>query len=82
MTHSQHLLSIQNTNILPQPVVGTAILETIPDSSNRFGWRIKTLFSEFNTAAWLVNNGVFTPNSTLTPPPAKRDLGEGYRIRM
>ena len=28
MTHSQHLLSIQNTNILPQPVVGTAILET------------------------------------------------------
>lgn len=64
------------------PVVGTAILETIPDSENSFGWRIKTLFSEFNTAAWLVNNGVFTPNSTLTPPPAKRDLGEGMRIRM
>jgi len=64
------------------PVVGTAILETIPDSENSYGWRIKTLFSEFNTAAWLVNNGVFTPNSTLTPPPAKRDLGMGMRIRM
>jgi hypothetical protein len=78
----QYLPSLQTTNIISQPVVGTAILETIPDSSNRFGWRIKTLFSEFNTAAWLVNNGVFTPNSTLTPPPAKRDLGMGYRIRM
>jgi hypothetical protein len=64
------------------PVVGTAILETIPDSENSYGWRIKTLFSEFNTAAWLVNNGVFTPNSTLTPPPAKRDLGMGWRVRM
>jgi len=64
------------------PVVGTAILETIPDSENSFGWRIKTLFSEFNTAAWLVNNGVFTPNSTLTPPPAKRDLGMSMRLRM
>lgn len=64
------------------PVVGTAILETVPDSENKFGWRIKTLFSEFNTAAWLVNNGVFTPNSTLTPPPAKRDLGESMRLRM
>jgi len=53
------------------PVIGTAILETIPDEENSFGWRIKTLFSEFNTAAWLVNNGVFTPNSTLTPPPAE-----------
>ena len=51
------------TNCLLQPVVGTAILETIPDSENKFGWRIKTLFSEFNTAAWLVNNGVFTPTA-------------------
>lgn len=67
-----------------QPVVGTAVLETIPDDENSFGWRIKTLYSEFNSAAWLVNNGVFTPNSTLTPPPAvdKRDIEYSLRLNM
>lgn len=70
-------------HLLLQPVVGIAVLETIPDEGNSFGWRIKTLYSEFNSAAWLVNNGVFTPNSTLTPPPAdKRDLGYSMRLNM
>lgn len=62
-----------------QPVVGIAVLETeLAESNNPLGYkyRIHTLYSEFNTAAWLVNNGVFTPgpNVTVTPVPAKRDI--------
>ncbi|EGP86359.1 unnamed protein product [Zymoseptoria tritici ST99CH_1A5] len=51
------------------PVVGNAIMETVPDTNNSYGFRIKVLYSEFNSAAWLVNNGVFTPT-----PIAKRDV--------
>jgi hypothetical protein len=75
-----------------QPVVGLAVLETIPASDNQYGFRVKNLFSEFNAAAWLVNNGVFKPNGTVSPvgvapvllsatsKPAKRDL-EGNDLR-
>lgn len=51
----------QKTEANDIPVVGLAILETVPDANNSFGFRVKTLFSEFNAAAWLVNLGVFTP---------------------
>jgi hypothetical protein len=67
--------------LLPlQPVVGNGILVTVPDSENSYGFRVKELYSEFNAAAWLVNNGVFTPSAVTTsnppiatPGPAKRD---------
>jgi hypothetical protein len=45
-------------------------METVPDKDNSYGFRIKVLYSEFNAAAWLVNNGVFTP----TPIANKRDV--------
>jgi hypothetical protein len=44
-------------------------METVPDADNSYGFRIKVLYSEFNAAAWLVNNGVFTPT-----PVVKRDV--------
>lgn len=57
--------------ITSQPAPGIAILHTIPATDNEYGFRIETLYSEFNAAAWLVNLGVFTP----APPAAnKRDL--------
>lgn len=62
-----------------QPVVGNGILVTVPDSNNTYGFRVKELYSEFNAAAWLVNNGVFTPSAVTTSnfpeataPPQKR----------
>ncbi|KAF1818061.1 uncharacterized protein K489DRAFT_298998, partial [Dissoconium aciculare CBS 342.82] len=39
------------------PVVGNAILHTVPDNSNSYGFRIKTLYSEFNAGAWMLNLG-------------------------
>lgn len=51
----------------------------MPDSNNTYGFRVKELYSEFNAAAWLVNNGVFTPSAVTTSnfpeataPPQKR----------
>ena len=42
-------------------MIGNSIVELVPDAENRYGFRIKTLFAEFNAAAWLVNLGVFAP---------------------
>ncbi|KAH9845734.1 hypothetical protein Tdes44962_MAKER01165 [Teratosphaeria destructans] len=68
----------QKTEAAAIPVVGTAILATVPaEAGNTYNYRIKTLYSEFNTAAWLVNNGVFKPAANVTvqmPPPDKRGM--------
>ncbi|EME79071.1 uncharacterized protein MYCFIDRAFT_79801 [Pseudocercospora fijiensis CIRAD86] len=50
------------------PVVGLGVLNTVPDSDNIYGFRVQELWSEFNSAAWLVNNGVFTPSAVTTTP--------------
>jgi hypothetical protein len=83
----------QETEAAAVPVVGVAVLETEPTSMSTgiereraeaggYNYRIHTLWSEFNTAAWLVNNGVFeveagvpvTPPPADTPAPSKRGL--------
>jgi hypothetical protein len=53
-----------------KPVVGIAILHTIPDASNIYGFRVRTLFSEFNAGAWMLNLGSVVPtapNNTTLP---------------
>jgi hypothetical protein len=70
----------QPTEAAAIPVLGVAVLETEPaEEGNPYNYRIHTLHSEFNTAAWLVNLGVFKPAGPVTPVPAgkeKRDDGE------
>lgn len=40
------------------PVVGNVIMETVPsEPGDVHNFRIKTIYSEFNTAAWLINLG-------------------------
>lgn len=64
------------------PVTGVAVLETEPTElstgeeleraqAGGYNYRIHTLWSEFNTAAWLVNNGVFEVEEDVPtiPPP-------------
>ncbi|EMC95033.1 hypothetical protein BAUCODRAFT_72601, partial [Baudoinia panamericana UAMH 10762] len=51
----------QKTEAAMIPLVGNGILDLIPADDNSLGWRVRTLYSEFNTAAWLVNLGVFKP---------------------
>lgn len=42
----------------PQQVTGIVVLETVNSNSS---WLIKTVYSEFNSGAWLVNIGLFEP---------------------
>ena len=48
----------QETEVNDLPVVGNAIIETVKAGlGDKYNFRIKTLFSEFNAAAWLINLG-------------------------
>lgn len=52
---------------------GLVVLETIPaEEGNTYPYRIHTIYSEFNAAAWLVNLGVFVPEGPVTPVPASK----------
>lgn len=62
------------------PVIGVAVLETERTELSKgieleravaggYNYRIHTLWSEFNTAAWLANNGVNVPDAPVTPIP-------------
>jgi len=53
----------------PEPVTGNIVIEATPAAKGSAQpWLIQTVYSEFNSGAWLVNLGVFTPscNSTST----------------
>lgn len=72
----------QETESAAIPVTGTAVLETEPAAwsegveleralAGGYKYRIHTLWSEFNTAAWLVNNGALgiQADVPVIPPP-------------
>jgi hypothetical protein len=42
------------------------------EEGNEYDYRIHTIYSEFNSAAWLVNLGVFVPAGEVTPVPASK----------
>jgi len=44
----------------PEEVTGNIVMETVPAKGG--AWKIKTVYSEFNSGAWLVDLGVFTPS--------------------
>jgi len=64
----------------PEIVTGNIVLvtEKNTDSSSSEPYLIKTVYSEFNSGAWLVNLGVFTPNCSAdgngTGPVGKRSV--------
>ncbi|KAK5710707.1 hypothetical protein LTR15_012863 [Elasticomyces elasticus] len=70
------------------PVIGNGIMSVVPAEANNpsgYRFRIKVLYSEFNAAAWLVNNGIYRPAGpvdyivkTNTTTPVKRSMGELY----
>jgi hypothetical protein len=55
----------------PQQVTGIIVLEVVKNTAKNppQKWLIKTVYSEFNSGAWLVNLGVFTPTQCPFPPP-------------
>ncbi|KAI7356592.1 hypothetical protein KC354_g10349 [Hortaea werneckii] len=60
----------------PEIITGNIVMET-ERAQGAEPWLIKTVYSEFNSGAWLVNLGVFTPNcsangTSLVGPVGKR----------
>lgn len=49
----------------PEPITGNIVLETVRGNGSE-PWLINTVYSEFNSGAWLVNLGVFKPNCSAT----------------
>ena len=46
-------------------------------------WKIQTVYSEFNSGAWLVNLGVFKPdNCTAETQPDVEEGGNGSTAKM
>ncbi|TKA67320.1 hypothetical protein B0A55_09068 [Friedmanniomyces simplex] len=80
----------QKTEAAMIPVIGNGLMYVVPAEANNAAghrFRVKDLYSEFNAAAWLVNNGVYRPagpvdyinqnttaNSTTTTTTIKRSL--------
>ncbi|KAK5120797.1 hypothetical protein LTR85_005864 [Meristemomyces frigidus] len=46
----------------PEIITGNIVMETTRGTNSSEPWLISTVYSEFNSGAWLVNLGVFTPN--------------------
>ncbi|KAK5163930.1 uncharacterized protein LTR77_010325 [Saxophila tyrrhenica] len=63
----------------PEPVTGNIVIEATPNKPRKAKsepWLIQTVYSEFNSGAWLVNLGVFEPTCPAPPPPGvKRSIG-------
>lgn len=63
----------------PEIITGNIVMETERDTSGSEPWLIKTVYSEFNSGAWLVNLGVFNATcdangDSTTGPVGKRGL--------
>lgn len=51
----------------PEEVTGIIVAECEQaPKGNKYPWVIKTVYSEFNSGAWLVDLGVFTPVCNAT----------------
>ncbi|KAK0347340.1 hypothetical protein LTR02_013837 [Friedmanniomyces endolithicus] len=59
------------TTPAPEFVTGIIVLETTAAPGGAQPWLINTVYSEFNSGAWLVDLGTFVPNCTA---PARRLL--------
>jgi len=61
------------TALTPEFVTGIIVLETTQAPAGaEYPWLINTVYSEFNSGAWLVDLGSFTPNCSATT--SKRSL--------
>jgi len=60
----------------PELVTGNIVMETERSTTGSEPWLIKTVYSEFNSGAWLVNLGVFKPNCTASGDNAGGQVGK------
>jgi len=60
----------------PEIITGNIVMEVTRSSSSSEPWLINTVYSEFNSGAWLVNLGVFKPNCTADGNSAAGPVGK------
>jgi hypothetical protein len=60
----------------PETVTGNIVMETQRSGNSSEPWLIKTVYSEFNSGAWLVDLGVFKPNCTANGTSAVGPVGK------
>lgn len=56
-----------------EPVTGIVVMETI-FAGGEESWLIETVYSEFNSGAWLYDLGVFVPSCNSTEAKVRRNL--------
>jgi len=60
----------------PEIITGNIVMEAVPSAAgSKYPFKIQTVYSEFNSGAWLVNLGVFKPSncSAGTQPVISQD---------
>ena len=57
-----------------QEVTGIIVLEAVDSGSAANPWQIETVYSEFNSGAFLYDVGNFTPSCNASGDPTKRSL--------
>jgi len=55
-----------------EDVTGMIVIETVPGNDSAQPWLIQTVYSEFNSGAWLYDLGIFTPTCTSSKKRALR----------
>ncbi|KAK4565686.1 hypothetical protein LTR86_003534 [Recurvomyces mirabilis] len=60
----------------PEIITGNIVIEVERATDGSEPWLIKTVYSEFNSGAWLVNLGVFKPNCTADGNSAAGPVGK------
>ncbi|KAK3069206.1 hypothetical protein LTR53_012646 [Teratosphaeriaceae sp. CCFEE 6253] len=63
----------------PNIITGNIVMEVVRDTTGSEPWVIKTVYSEFNSGAWLVNLGVFVPNCTAAGNAANGPTGSANK---
>ncbi|KAK5110972.1 hypothetical protein LTR85_000682 [Meristemomyces frigidus] len=79
----------QKTEVAAIPVVGNVIMSVVPaEEGSQYNFRISNIWSEFNSAAWIANLGLFTPagpvnylNATNVTTTAKRAISYDPSLR-
>ncbi|TKA29488.1 hypothetical protein B0A50_03501 [Salinomyces thailandicus] len=59
----------------PEIITGNIVIETTRSDGSE-PWLMNTVYSEFNSGAWLVNLGVFVPNCTANGTSAVGPVGK------
>jgi len=65
-----------------EPVTGIVVMETSCSGNPDEPWLINTVYSEFNSGAWLYDLGIFKPSCNTSSAKFRRGVNAASKIRM